>query len=115
VTDSDSEIEDWPVHFVRVMVDHSSSGVWDIEGVGGSTDCLPVTDALKARIYAWADAYDDFECKQGDDLIVIETHPDFPFDQFDAEGDAITAELRAQLPSWTIVHQKTYRPSPMFK
>ena len=97
--------------YVRLMLDHSSGGVWQIDGVGSDPEALPIPRALSVRILAWQADYDKWEAahnaSSGDPP---ECQPYFPFDHFDSEGAVIATALRAALPGWTVVHQRCWRP-----
>ncbi len=95
--------------WVRLMPDIATDGVWDVAGCGRSCDELPIAPALVARIRAWQQCYDAWDGLTGAPG-KAEDHPDFPHAAFSAEGAAIAAELRAQLPpDWTVRYHDVTR------
>jgi hypothetical protein len=89
--------------WVRVMCDYSADGLWAKDGCSVGPEELPVSDALKARLRAWQDAYETFEG--------FETYMHAPVlrdsDEcryFAAEGLAIAKAIKQELPDWTVIY-----------
>jgi len=94
--------------WIRVMCDFSADGVWDREGCDASPDDLPISTALKTRIYAWQE---DFETLDPMDGPVDPEH----FAQFVDEGFQIAIEMKIRLPDWTIIYHDDGRAQELHR
>lgn len=94
-----------------LMVELTGGGVYRVDGTADAAEHL-LSPALNARIEAWCDAYDAWDSEHnGHSGDPPECLSHFPFDTFDAEGQAIAELMRAELPAgWTVFHQPCYRP-----
>ena len=87
--------------------DICTTGLWSTAGFLVFPDNLPVDPALRARLVAWADWYDDEDNKPyvpgGTPWEML---PEAPVAAFDAEGRALAHALKAALPpDWTVMYQ----------
>lgn len=81
--------------FVTIAGDYTASGVWNKQGQCMDVDDLPISTALKRRIDAWQDWYN--EC---DDL--DQEDKPAPWAAFSAQGLDIAKAVKAELPTWTV-------------
>lgn len=88
----------FPDHWVRLMAEYASDGVWESDGCPGDTEELPISEALRADILAWVDWYER-DCDDG----LPDPRP-FPREQFAAHGLTLARRLKAELPDWTVVY-----------
>ena len=96
--------------FVALRLDHASGCVWYHDGSSGEPASLPLDPALVARIERWTESYFVWDRDNNPAGPVPECLPNFPFETFDREGEAIAAAVRAALPGWTVVHHRCWRP-----
>jgi hypothetical protein len=86
--------------FVKVMADHTSTGLWDSQGVSEETSFVPMSAPLLARLGAWCVWYETNEDYKSPD----ERRAEFDYAGFSAEGLAIAKAIKAELPDWTVVY-----------
>ena len=108
--DDDGDRENWSrpadrTVFLRGVI--CSTSLWSTAGYQVFPEHLPVDPALRARLIAWADWYDDEDNKPHvPGGTPWEMLPEAPVAAFDAEGLALAHALKAALPpEWTVVYQ----------
>ncbi len=97
------EVEDFLAsRWVRVFCDIGCEGIWDREGVPMELDDLPLSDALKARVMAWQDWYEQDDAF-ADPPVTID------WQAFSEEGRQIAHAIKQALPDWTVIYFDEYR------
>lgn len=91
--------------WVRIMADYGSSGIWERGGASVEDSELPISDALKGRLFAWCIWFESSE------YYLPKTDRTAPFDAkaFATEGLAIAREIKAALPDWTVIYRDVAR------
>lgn len=97
-------------HWLRLWLDLNGTGLWRDDGMTASPEDVPISTALAERIQRWQDDYDRWDRTNNDGGSPPECAPGFPFDHFDREGAAIGEAMRAELPGWTIIVDRCWRP-----
>lgn len=82
--------------FVRVDCDYSAEGLWDERGTMFRIDSFPLSADLKARILRWQEHFTDHAKPW-------EAANAFDWEAHDAEGEAMAALVKQELPDWTVV------------
>lgn len=86
--------------WVRLMADHSSTGIWLSDGTMAEPDEFPVSSHLHARIETWCGWYE----RDQNYLFPHERTTDFDYKAFSAEGLAIAHAIKAELSDWTVFY-----------
>lgn len=96
---SDLATQKW----VRVMADFSAEGLWAKDGSGCGACELPISDALKKRLRAWQDWFED-DCESYLPPEERNQPRDFNVAAFSAEGREIARAIKSELPDWTVIY-----------
>lgn len=83
--------------YVRIMLDHCSTGLWNIKGYNVDEEELPVTSDLIVRIKAWQCIFDNIDWHTNS-----AEHSEV-YKNLCYENLAIAIAVAKQLPDWTIV------------
>jgi hypothetical protein len=89
-------LEKW----IRLMADHSSTGIWLRDGTMAEPDELPMSSHLRARIETWSGWYESNQSY----LFPHERTIAFDYKSYSLEGLAIARAIKAELPDWTVVY-----------
>jgi hypothetical protein len=89
-------LEKW----IRLMADHSSTGIGLSDGAMAEPDELPVSSHLHARIETWSGWYENSQSY----MFPNERTIVFDYKSFSLEGLGIARAIKAELPDWTVVY-----------
>jgi hypothetical protein len=86
--------------WIRLMADHSSTGIWLSDGLMAEPDELPVSLALHARIETRCGWYEQNQSY----LFSHEKTREVNYGPFSQEGLNIAQAIKAELPEWTVIY-----------
>lgn len=85
-------------HWLRVMPDYSSTGLWNSRGYNIEVDSIPISAAIVKRLAAWCDWFEEGWKTLHDEVDTFDSAG------FSLEGREIAKAIKRELPSWTIVY-----------
>lgn len=86
--------------WIRLMADHSSTGMWLSDGTMADPEEVPVSSHLHARIETWCGWYETSQSN----LFPHERTTVFDCKSFSMEGLAIARAIKTELPDWKVVY-----------
>lgn len=90
-------------HWVRLMAEVCSSGLWLRDGCPADPEDLPISTSLIADIDAWQLWYDE-EDRRHEAGTYWEAADDWDMQRFASRGLQIARRLKAELRDWVVVY-----------